>query len=66
MKRRSFIKTSAAGLVAPTALVSNDSKPIKNRVRKPIVMNGYVGKKIIVLKIHGDQMKNMIQLALLQ
>ena len=39
MKRRSFIKTSAAGLVAPTALVSNDSKPIKNRVGKPIVIS---------------------------
>ena len=39
MKRRSFIKTSAAGLVAPTALVSNDSKPIKNRMGKPIVIS---------------------------
>jgi len=39
MKRRSFIKTSAAGLVAPTALVSNNSKPIKNRMGKPIVIS---------------------------
>ena len=39
MKRRSFIKTSAAGLVAPTALISNDKKPIKSRMGKPIVIS---------------------------
>jgi len=39
MKRRSFIKTGAAGLVAPSALISNDKKPIKSRMGKPIVIS---------------------------
>ncbi|GIS73427.1 MAG: hypothetical protein CM1200mP10_30040 [Candidatus Neomarinimicrobiota bacterium] len=34
----------------------------ENLLTKNLVKNGYVGKKIIVLKIHGGQMKNMIQL----
>ena len=37
MQRRSFIKTSAAGLVAPTALIRYNKKPIKNRMGKPMI-----------------------------
>ena len=39
MKRRGFIKTGVAGIVAPAALFSNDKKPIKSRMGKPIVIS---------------------------
>ena len=39
MKRRSFIKTGVAGLVAPPALIRSDKKPIKSRMGKPIVIS---------------------------